>query len=324
MKTSQFPTSHNEVSDLLKAMNEKWIPEEHPDFNTLNADGLKNEIKMALCSHQTHAKSQHPMPDGRIMEIPNFCRLCPKCHEMEAKKHQSNFDKTARKALELKPNGEWRVKIVQKNTAESASLKKRIKRNEDGMHIAIDSTDHLGKEEIWSFVDSNDNEAYGNKGYPDTINWDAINRSNKVTGNKVSRGSGLRLPPKSDVQENTEKLMIPGIVIRDKSQENAIREIMQDTHLLELATDVKHAQHLIILKFQYLLQELEKEGHKDIVVKNAYYNMTEEKLLEDWNSNVNRCMSLYDAIDNDKSADMDILEMVKRFYMTKKEEELAA
>lgn len=323
MKNSDFPTTHESVSNFLKLMNEKWVPEEHPDFKALNADGLKNEVKMSLCSHQTHAKSKHKMPDGRIMEIPNFCRLCPKCFEMEAKKHLSNFNETSRKALELKPNGEWRMKIVQKNTAQSASLKKRISRNEDGMHIAIDSTDHLGKEEIWSFVDSYDNDTYGNKANPDTINWDAINRQNKTTGSKVSRGSGLQLPPK-DVQKDTEKLMIPGIVIKDKSQENTIEEIMRDTNLLELATDTKNAQHLIILQFQYILQELEKEGYQDIIVRNTYYNMSEEKLLKDWNGNVNRCMSLYDAIDNNLSADMDTLEMVKRFYTVQKEEELAA
>lgn len=329
MKQSEFPKTHDGVKELLKAYGQ-WEPEDHIEFNAKNADGLRDAVQMALCTHQSGASALRKNFDGTSGRRPFWCHKCEKCLNDQANKHQKKFEVAKRKVKEDKPNGQWRMKLVDKNTAEGDSLKKRISRNQQSMYMTVDSIEHLGKEEIWSFVENEKNkdtyamdQAYGSLNTP-AMDFDKINRQNKLTGSKVTYAKGIRGKTKGPGEEGTVKMMQPEVIIKNEKDQKMAENIIEDTNLLEYAADAKNAQHLIILQFTYILQQLEKAGIEVEAVRDSFYNIKEEELLNQWNGNVNRCQSAYDALLKEEELTMDMLESVKRFYEPIKEEKLAA
>lgn len=310
----------------IKEMTE-IVLEDHMIFDALNADGLELEKKIALCTMQSNATAFYKKLDGSAGRRPFYCHKCPKCLEMQAQNHEIKFNAANRRAIENKPNGHWRMQIVPKNSRESTALKKRINRNQDARHMAIDSLDSPGMEEIWSFVSDEPRKnmnSYGDIADPTKIDWHKINMQNKQTGNKISYGKGIRGPSKPTPEKDTVRVLMPEIIISSPDDKKKALEIIGSTNLLEYATDHKNAQHLILLQFQYILQELEKEDIKNNVVRDSYFNLPEKELLNLWNGNVENCMSLYTAINNNQAADWDTIKTVSRFYQSQKEEKLAA
>jgi len=333
MKRSDFPKTHNEVEALLKAMNQ-WKPEDHMEFNAKNAAGLQEAVQMALCTYQSGASAIYKKFDGSSGKKPFWCYICPKCLQKQADGHQKKFNEAESIARKNKPDGQWRMKLVDKNSTEGDSLKKRISRNQQSSYMTVDSIDHPGKEEIWSFAENEPGKdthamdtTYGSANTP-AMNFDKINRQNKITGSKITYAKGIRPPSKGPGEKDTVKMMVPEAIIKSEEDQKRAESIIKNTNLLELATDAKNAQHLIILQFQYILIQLEKENIPVEAVRDGFYNINEEELLRQWNDNVNGCLSLYNALlEKGEALTTDMLEMVKRFYQPispEKTEKLAA
>jgi hypothetical protein len=249
---------------------------------------LTKEDKMRLCTHQSGHYGIIKLINGRTKKVPRHCNHCKACYRVNAKKLQDKVEAISANAQEAIPNGQWRKKIVNEET-EAQSLKKHIKRNQDSRHLEM-ACSEPGKSEIWAYVEDEPgkdmNEVYGEVAQPEDINFDDLYALNRETGKKLSKGSAFKSSGTGAKKEDTERVLMPEIIIKDASRQREAEDIIYETNYIEKAIDAPHAARLYAYQFKFILKELERANIKIAAIRRNYYNMAKDELLADWNGNV--------------------------------------
>lgn len=252
-----------------------------------------DEEKIASCFHQTGIKSFKKIVNGEMIRTPLHCNLCEKCYTMNTEQIAQKIKGISESVKKDLPDGQWRMKVVDEDT-EAKSLKKRIKRNQNGRHIEL-ASEQQGKSDMWIYVEDESGksekemeDAYGKLANPDEIDFDKLYKRTRKRGRKVSTGSAFREPAAPKTKEEKEKVLVPQVIIKDKTRQNETERIFEQVNYIQEAETVQEVIRLFLLQFKYIMKELEQAGIQVAAVKYSYTYMTEEQLLEDWNKNVRK------------------------------------
>lgn len=258
---------------------------------------LSKPVQQALCTHQSGHFRIRKMPNGECFKIPHYCGHCEKCLKMQAKRHKQRFEVAEQIAREKKPEGQWTKKgFTAEQQTEKESYKKQVARKGDSMHCEVTDTDKSSNIDDWVYVWEEAPDTMGEPADPNEIDWDKVNRKNKKTGGKTSYGKGIR-PPSKPAKENTEKLVIPEIVVSARDYDEA-EKIVYRTNLLHKATTMAEVQDGIIRQTIMEIEALQKAGIKVCAVYDQYLNLEVDKTIEDWNRHVSWWMSRNGSDDN--------------------------
>lgn len=282
-------------SDFLKEMIEAG---EMYDSNFITRESrwgkLNDTEKIATCTYQTGIKSFKKMVNGEVIRTPLYCNLCEKCYQantFEIEQKIKDISESIKKDL---PDGQWRMKTVEQDT-EAKSLKKRIKRNQEGRHIEL-ASEQSGKSDMYIYVENEPDkseeeieQAYGKSVNLEEIDFNKLYKRTREQGKKVSTGSAFRKPvaPKKEKEEK-EKVLTPQVIIKDKNQQNEAEQIFEQVNYMQKAETGAEVIQLFLLQFKYIMKELEKAGIKIAAVRFSYIYMTEKQLLDDWNKNIEK------------------------------------
>jgi hypothetical protein len=282
--------------------------------NKLNTGGkpdyekLTTEDKIKLCTRNNSANfGIAKMIDGSVRVTPRHCNHCKACYKANAEKLRGKVGAIAVRAEEETPNGQWRKKIVNEDT-EASSLKKHIKRNQDGRHIEM-ACDAPGKSEVWAYIEDEPgkdmDEIYGEVSDLEAVDFDKLYALNRETGKKMSTGSGFRKSGSAPKKKDTERIVIPEILLKDNARNGEAENIMHRTNYIEEATTVEQAIRLYNYQFKFILKELEKANIEIAAIKLNFFNMAKEEILTGWNNNVKYWMSIYPPLLKDKGGNAD-------------------
>lgn len=298
-------TLRNNLKAMLEA-GEKGSPQ--ISHNEINYDKTSDDQKMELCTRNSGLFGLIKVIDGRVKFFPRNCNKCEKCLEantIKLKERVAGFKNIAENG---EKEGQWRRKIVNEGT-EAESLKKRIKRNQDDTRFECASSDS-GKSEVWTYVKDepgkNMDEIYGEAADPDTIDFDDLYKRNRSTGKKLTIGSAFKSKLAAPKKEDTERLTVPEIIIKDVSQQNEAARIIEQTNYVQEAKDANHAIRLYTYQFKYILQELKAANIEIAAIKLNYFNVAKDEILEGWNENVKFWMSMNASMPKGVEANTDI------------------
>lgn len=253
-----------------------------------------DEQKIAGCYHQTGILGMKKIVNGEVIFIPFTCNLCEKCYQANALKIEEKIKGISEGIKKDLPDAQWRMKTVDEDT-EAESLKKRIKRNQDGRHIEL-ASEQQGKSDMLVYVENEPGKskeemeaAYGKPVNPDEIDFDKLYKRTREQGKKVSTGKAFRklVVSKKDKEEK-ERVLIPQVAVKNKTDQKMAETIFEQVNLVQKAETGKEVIRLHLLQFKYIMKELEKANIPVAVVKFTYTYMTEEQLLADWNENVRK------------------------------------
>lgn len=255
--------------------------------------------------------------NGLAERIPHYCNHCNGCYEANTLKLKIKVEAIAERVLEERPDGQWRKKIVN-DDKEAKSLKKRLKRNQGGNHLELACTDSSGKVEVWAYVESEPDKdetameaAYGETGDPTKdIDFDALYKKNRSTGKKLSTGSGFRKSGVAPKKSDTERVILPDILIKDISRLDEAEEIITNTNFIELAETPDKAKRLYLYQFKFLLKELKAANIEIAAIKLNFFNMSKSDILNDWNMNVQYWMSINNPQSKNSGAKVDTSRLV--------------
>jgi hypothetical protein len=271
-------------------------------------DKLTDEDKKRLCTRNSGIFGIAKQVSGHVKVHPVNCNLCAKCYEANTLKLKVRVESIKNMAEESEKPGQWRRKIVDEGT-EAQSLKKRIKRNQGDTRFEITSGEP-GKSEVWSYIEDEPgkdmDEIYGEVADPNDIDFDDLYRRNRETGKSFSVGSAYKKKGAKPKKEDTERLPIPEIIVKDVTRQDEAANIIEKTNYIELANTPEEAKRLFIYQFRFILKELERVNIEIAAIKMNYYNMAKETLLDEWNSNVNYWMSINASKSKNREGDMDI------------------
>jgi hypothetical protein len=292
------PNSH---ADFLAAMveagqiysNNGNIKHDKQDY-----EKWSQEKKVANCSRRVANFGIRKGYNGLVERTPRYCNHCAECYEANTLKLKNKVEAIAEKVLENDPGGQWRKKVVEPDK-EAKSLKKRIKRNQEGRHIEIACTDNSGKTEVWTYTkdepgkdDLAMNDAYGEPANLDEIEFDALYRKNRSTGKKMSTGAAFRKSGAGVKKEGTERVMLPDIIVKDTARIEEAEKIIQNTNFIKEAKSAEEAKRLYAYQFKFILEALKKANIEIAAIKMNFFNIAKEQLLNDWNMNVKYWMSI--------------------------------
>jgi hypothetical protein len=283
------PEKRSSNADFIAAMAEAGeIHGINFKHNEQDYEELSQEKKVELCSRRSGNFGIRKLVNGQVERVPRYCNHCEDCYKANALKLKGKVEVIDAMIQEEMPDGQWRKKIVEPDT-EAQSLKKHIKRNQGGRHIEIACTDNPGKAEVWCYVQDepgrNMDEIYGETSDLEEIDFDALYRENRRSGKKMSTGGAFR-KPSGVKKEDTIRVVIPEILIKDSARQDEAEEIMRRTNFIEEADTPEVANKLYIYQFRLILQELKKANIEITAIKASFFNMTKEDLLNDWNGNV--------------------------------------
>lgn len=302
--------SVNPQSDFLAAMREagEKYSSTHKHGEKDYEKELAKEDKIRLCTHQSGIYGYRKLVNGLVQAVPRYCNYCEKCHSANAGKLKDKIDFIAQRTKEVMPNGKWRKKTVDEGT-EAQSLKKHIKRKQDGRHLELAC--EPGKSEVWTYTmdepGKDMDEVYGEPAELEDIDFDDLYAKNRSSGKKVSTGAAFRNSGSPLEKEDTERVLINEVLVKDASRQAEAEKIMHETNYVEIAEDADHAKRLYIYQFKFILKELKKAGIEIAAIKATFYNMSRDDLLRDWNNNVNYWMSIFAPLPSlNSEAKMDI------------------
>lgn len=307
------PKCKEERADFIKGFRDAWKEmQKHPterhydelvskvkekSQDVKSWKDLSKPVQSALCTHQSGHFRIRKMPNGECFKIPHYCGHCEKCLQMQAKKHKKRFEMSEEIAREKKPDGRWTKKgFTPEQQTEKESYKKQIARTCDGMHCEIADTDDSSDINDWVYAWEEGPDTMGEPADPNEIDWDKVNRKNKKSGGKTSYGKGIR-PPSKPAKENTEKLVIPEIIVSAKDYEEAER-IVYRTNLIHKAATMSEVQDGIIRQTIMEIEALQEAGIKIVAIYDQYLNLEVDKTIEDWNRHVSWWMSRNGSIGN--------------------------
>jgi hypothetical protein len=135
-------------------------------------------------------------------------------------------------------------------------------------------------------------EAYGEPADLNKINFKELYERNRSTGKKLSTGKAFKKSSPVGKKQDTERLIIPEIHIKDVARQDEAEKIIRGTNYVQLAKDADEARRLHIFQFKYILRELKKANIEVAAIKMRFYNMAKEELLQSWNFNVRNWMSV--------------------------------
>ena len=297
------------IRDNMKAMleaGEKGSPQishDKPNYNKIS-----DERKMELCTRNSSICGVAKMIGGNAKLFPRYCDKCPKCLEANMIKLKVRIEGFKNIAENSDKDGAWRMKTVNEGN-EADALKKRIKRNQDDIRFDCTSSEP-GKVEVWAYVENepskNMDEVYGEKANPDNIDTDNLYKRNRENGKKLSTGSGLKFKSAMAEKQDTERLIVPEIIIADVTRQAEAVTIIEQTNYVEKAKDAGHATRLYTFQFKYILQELKAANIEIAAIKMNYFNMAKSEILESWNENVEFWMSMFNSIPKNIEPNLDI------------------
>ncbi len=297
------------IRDNMKAMleaGEKGSPQ--ISHNKPRYDKGSDEQKMEWCTRNSGKRSMAKMIGGQVKLIPRYCDKCPKCLEANTLKLKNRIEGFKNIAENSEKQGVWRMKIVNEGN-EADALKKRIKRNQDDIRFDCTSPE-LGKVEVWAYVENEPgkdmDEVYGKQANPDDIDTDDLYTRNRKEGKKLSTGSGLKPEPAMAEKQDTLRLPVPEIIIKDAARQNEAATIIEQTNYVEKAKDAAHAVRLYTYQFKYILKELEKANIEIAAIRLSYFNMAKTEILDGWNENTEFWMSMFNSIPKNIEPNTDI------------------
>ena len=276
------------------------------------------EKKIANCSRKVANFGIRKGFNGLTERIPRYCNYCEECYENNTLKLKTRVETIVEQVLEEKPEGQWRKKIAS-NDREAKSLKKRIKRNQEGNHLELACTDNSGKVEIWSYVENEPDKddlamenAYGKSGVNpvEEIDFNALYKKNRSTGKKLSTGSGFRKSPAGVKKTDTERVILPDILVKDVSRIEEAEEIIKNTNFIKVAKDADEAKRLYLYQFKFILKELKAANIEIAAIKLNFFNMAKSDILNDWNMNVQYWMSTNNPQSKNSGAKVDTSRLV--------------
>jgi hypothetical protein len=223
-------------------------------------DKWPKKKKIKYCSRRVNNFGLRKLIRGPVKRIPRYCNHCDLCYEAKALQLKAKVGAIARRAATNNPDGQWRKKVV-KPGKKADSLKKRIKRNQGERHIQIACTDGSGNVEIWSYVESEAgrdmDKIYGFEASLDGIDFDALYRTNRATGKKLSTGGAFRSSP-GPKDEDTERMTLPDIIIKDTDRLDEAEQIISDVNFIKEAETSEEVKRLYAYQFGLVLKALEE------------------------------------------------------------------
>lgn len=288
------------------------------------------EKKVANCSRRVANFGIRKGFNGLTERIPRYCNHCKECYKANTLKLKTKVEAIAERVLEEHLDGQWRKKIVN-DDKEAKSLKKRLKRNQGGNHLELACTDNSGKVEVWAYVESEPDKdeaameaAYGETGDPTKdIDFDSLYKKNRSTGKKLSTGSGFRKSGVAPKKSDTERVILPDILIKDTSRLDEAEEIIQNTNFIKVATSADEAKRLYLYQFKFVLRELKAANIEIAAIKLTFFNMAKADMLNDWNMNVNYWMSINNPQSKNSGAKVDTSRLVYPKTYKKPDSEVA-
>jgi len=259
---------------------------------------LTAEEKMQYCTHQSGYTQIAKMPDGSIAYYPQYCNICPKCLAANVRQLREKVEGKVNHIENKIDDGQWRKKTLAAG-AEADSFKKRVNRNQDKRHMEYALPGSDDAYEIWTYVEDEPgkdlDEIYGPVSDPGEIDFEAVYNNNRQTGKKFSFGSGLSNSSDAPKDEDTIRILIPGIIVAAKDEDKAT-DIIDQTNYLELAETPEHAALLYQFQIKYIEQHLKAAGIEIKAIYANFYNIARQKLLDGWNGNVKYWMSVKASI----------------------------
>lgn len=314
----QRTTKPKPKNENLKAMKQAG---EIGSINTIHHkeqkyDKWDDAKKIEYCTRKTNLFGIRKGLNGLTEWIPRNCNNCPLCFAANSLKLKVKVDKAIEKAKEDLPDGQWRKKVV--TGQEAKSLKKRIKRNQSGRHIEAACTDGSGNTEVWSYTESENGKdtvamdsAYGEAANPEDIDFEALYKENRSTGKKLSTGSSFRQSSPETKKSDTERVLLPDIIIKDAARTEEAEKIINDTNFIQIARSSGEAVKLYLYQFQFILKELEEAGIKIAAIKMNYFNIAKSDVLNSWNMNIQYWQMYTDSpLPKDNGAKVDTSKLV--------------
>lgn len=311
------PKKKNPFLEAMREAGEKFGGYKH---NKRRWRDLSDEEKIATCTHNSGRYGLRKKLSGLVERVPLHCNLCEHCYKANAKKLKDKIGAIAGHVSDQP--GQWRKKVVDEET-EAQSLKKHIKRNQEGRHIEL-ACDQPGQSEVWCYVEDEAgkdmDKIYGEPANPDDIDFDALYERNRSTGKKMSVGRAFKRSGAGVKSGDTIRIQQYEIIVKDVGQQNEAEKIIHQVNYIEEADTAEKVERLYAYQLKFILKALEEAKIEIAAINSYFYNMAKQDAVNQWNMNVKHWMSINASLVLGKEANVDIRDDPGRLVFPKTSE----